>query len=396
MADITLRQGRLKGEALIPPSKSIAHRALILSALSGGSTSPLQLSEDILATKDCLAALDENVPQFNCRESGSTLRFMIPLAMALCGGGAFHRAPGLRKRPIGLYPELFPYAVFSDGEPLVISGSLRPQSYRLRGDVSSQFITGLLLALPLLDGDSEIHVLAPFESMAYVELTLDVMHAFGVTVERPTAHDFIIPGNQCYAPCHYEVEGDYSQAAVFLAAAGLGHAVALRGLTPDSSQGDRAMLDILKRMGAKPLFTDGLLTVNAPARLKAVDIDASQCPDIIPMAALLQCLADGESLIYNGARLRIKECDRLSATVHILSALGADIQEDGDTMRIRGVPVLTGGVTLSCQNDHRMAMLLSIAALHAQASVTLAGVECVAKSWPDYFTLFAALGGIQP
>lgn len=374
MANLTLHKARLSGTVAVPPSKSITHRALIASALSGGTISPIEESEDILATKDCLLALLEGNRQFKCRESGTTLRLMIPLAMALCGGGTFFRDGGLQDRPVSVYSQLFPYASFSKGEPLSVFGALRPLAYTMRGDVSSQFISGLLLALPLLDGDSEIHIIGPFESASYVELTLDVMGTYGVGIDRPSPSDFFIKGNQAYQACDFTVEGDYSQAAVFLAANALGHKVTLTGLNPDSKQGDRAMVDIISS--------------------NAQTIDASQCPDIIPIVALLRCLTPGHTVIENAARLRLKECDRLAATVSLLNTLGASIREAGDTMVIDGVPSLKGGATVSCQNDHRMAMMLSIAALSCDEPITLSGVECVKKSWPDYFDVYRRLGGI--
>lgn len=395
MADLTLGAGTLQGQVTVPPSKSIAHRALILSSLSGKPIPLPYQSEDLAATQDCLKALESKSAEFHCRESGSTLRFMIPLAMVLRGGGVFHRAPSLAVRPIGVYQALFTEAVFSGGEPLNISGRLKARCYTLPGDVSSQFITGLLMALPLLDEDSDIHVEEPFESMAYVKLTLHVMEAFGVQVHRPSPGSFYIQGGQHYTPCDFQIEGDYSQAAVFIAAAALGHRVTLKGLNPYSAQGDRAILDMVIKMGAKVRFDDGQLVIHPPKRLNAIDIDAAQCPDIIPIAALLQCLASGQSIITNGGRLRMKECDRLSATVETLSALGADICAQGDRMIIRGRESLLGGSFLSCRNDHRIAMLLSIAALHASSPVTLTGIECVNKSWPDYFSVFSALGGLN-
>ncbi len=375
MAALTLGSALLKGTVAAPPSKSMAHRGLILSMLSGGSAEPMEESKDIAATRQCMEVLLTGQKDFYCNESGSTLRFMVPLAMALNGGGVFHRKGRLAARPIETYETLFPQASFSKDEPLVVSGKLEAGSYTLSGNISSQFITGLLLALPLVKGNSEIHVLPPFESMAYVDLTLDAMAAFGIIVSRPTPEDFYIRGEQSYQPCHYLVEGDYSQAAVFLCAKALGHPIEVTGLNPLSRQGDRAILDIIQN---KPNV-----------------IDASQCPDIIPMAALYLCLQDGAFSIENGARLRLKECDRLAATVTLLSALGASIQLEGDTMKIQGVPSLKGGITVDCCNDHRMAMMLSIAGLHCDKPITLNGVDCVSKSWPTYFDTYFRLGGKQ-
>lgn len=374
MASLTLYPAHLKGVCTPPPSKSIAHRALILSALSGGTTSFIPESADIAATKSCMKALLSGEKQFDCNESGSTLRFMIPLAMALRGGGTFIRKGKLVDRPLSLYQELFTQARFSAKEPLQVQGRLQSGNYVLRGDVSSQFITGLLLALPLVKGDSTLHVTEPFESSAYVDLTVDVMQAFGVDVKRFKANDFAVQGGQSYAPCHFEVEADYSQAAVFLTANALGHQVQVKGLNPASSQGDKVIEALLQS--------------------KSSEMDAAQCPDIIPLVALKMCLTEGRHRIKNAGRLRLKECDRLSETVNALGRMGAHIQQNGDAIDMEGVKCLQGGVTLDSCNDHRMAMMISIAALNAKEAVTLTGTQCVQKSWPDYFEVYRSLGGV--
>jgi 5-enolpyruvylshikimate-3-phosphate synthase len=373
MAELTLGAGRLAGSICAPPSKSMAHRGLILSMLSGGTVSPVCESRDIAATRRCMETLLNKEKDFYCDESGSTLRFMIPLTLALNGGGCFHRADGLKARPIGIYEELLSDAVFSKGEPLSISGQLKSGVYTLSGAVSSQFITGLLLALPLLEGNSEIHVTEPFESMPYVALTLQAMAAFGVTVHKPDACTFLLSGGQVYKPCDFHIEGDYSQAAVFLCARALGQDITVTNLNPDSLQADRVILDIIR---------------NRPHV-----VDAAQCPDIIPLAAMVLCLTEGHFTIENAGRLRLKECDRLNATASLLKALGADIALEGDNINITGVKGFEGGVKLDCLNDHRMAMMLSIAALYCEKPITLMGTECVNKSWPTYFDTYFQLGG---
>jgi 3-phosphoshikimate 1-carboxyvinyltransferase len=394
VADLTLYAGRLSGLFHAPPSKSIMHRTILLSALAGQPAAPPEgCGDDVLATWDCIQVLHDPVPNYDCRESATTLRLLIPLSMALSGGGLFYRAEGLARRPIDVYPPLFPHATFSGNHPLRVSGWLKAGRYALPGDISSQFISGLLLSLPLLDGDSEIHAAPPIESSGYIRLTLNVMEAYGVSVQTLTPYDFLIPGGQRYRCGSIPAEGDYSQSAVFLAAAALGHPVVAEGLHPVTAQGDAQMLDILRRMGARPVFHDGKLMISASGRLNAADIDASQCPDIVPITALLLCLSQGRSIIRNAGRLRLKECDRLQATVQTLGALGADIREEDDSILIRGTDTLRGGVTLSCRNDHRIAMMLSIAALHTRLPVTLTGVECVSKSWPDFFDCYVSLGG---
>jgi len=373
MADLTLAAARLKGTVAAPPAKSMAHRGLILAALSGGSAEPLLQCDDIAATKKCMEALLKGEADFDCDESASTLRFLIPLAMALRGGGRFFRGESLQKRPIDVYETLFPDAIFHGGDPLMVSGRLLPTRYTLSGAVSSQFVSGLLMALPLVSGDSEIQVLAPFESKAYVDLTLQAMRAFGMAVERSEEATFFIGGNRRYKPRDFHIEGDYSQAAVFLVLRALGHEIEVTNLKPDSLQGDKAILDIL---------------ANTPDV-----VDAAQYPDIIPMVALYLCLREGTFSIVNGGRLRLKECDRLAATATLLAALGADIVIKGDGLRIKGVKRLRGGVTVDCRGDHRMAMMLAAAALQCVKPIVLTGIQCVNKSWPGFFDTYFSLGG---
>ena len=425
MDDLTILPCRLKGTLAAPPSKSVAHRALICAALSGGPcrVGPVAPSMDMEATLRCLSALgfesrregetvffegrskkkaSGEIPLLDCAESGSTLRFLLPVAQAAAGGGVFVMRGGLGRRPLTPYENIwkrqetgFAYeAGPAPGERrITVSGPLKAGAFELPGNISSQFITGLLLALPLLKGDSSIHILPPLESEGYVRLTLQAMEAFLVRAERPDALTFRIPGGQRYQARDVRVEGDYSQAAVFLCAAALGHEVKITGLYADSCQGDRVILEWLRLMGARLREEKGVIAVQG-GTLHGLQADGGQCPDILPMLALTCCLARGESRIRNCGRLRIKECDRLAATVELLNQLGADIRAEGEDMVIVGRPSLHGGGTADCRNDHRMAMMLSIAALHCQKPLTLAGAGCVAKSWPAYFEDLQKLGAV--
>lgn len=417
MAVVTLHPCRLSGILAVPPSKSVAHRAIVCAALSGGASqiSPVDDSQDIKAMLQCMAALGadytregrllrilgkshrpEGVPVLDCMESGNTLRFLMPLSLVLKGGGHFLTSGRLAERPLGPYESLFAgrgIAFERVAGGFFVKGRLMPGRFELPGDVSSQFITGLLLALPLLDGDSEILLLTPPESDAYLQLTMDTMADFGVQVQRPDSQRFLVPGSQSYRSRNYLVEGDYSQAAVMLCAGALGSNVAIRGLNFDSHQGDKAVIELLSQMGADFIREDEACTMKANS-LHGIRIDGGQFPDILPMMALVCCLAKGESRIENAGRLRLKECDRLAATVQELSKLGADIRVEGDNMVIHGREALMGGVLVDSHNDHRMAMMISIAALHCREPVSVENPSCVIKTWPSYWDDYKVLGGI--
>ncbi len=417
MADvITLHPGRLKGTLAVPPSKSIAHRALICAALAKGESvvSPVDDSDDMRATTQCMQALGADIsregktlrikgkahtpaaqPEMDSLESGSTLRFLIPLSLVLSEGGRFFTKGRLGDRPLGPYEVAFAkQGITFEKAPgsIRVSGKLAPGQFELPGDVSSQFVTGLLLSLPLLDGDSEIILTTPPESEGYIDLTIQTMADFGVHVRRPSRQWFEIPGGQSYQAGNYQVEGDYSQAAVLLCANALGSGIALKGLREDSLQGDRAVMELLTRMGARLIREGDALSI-AGGALKGIVIDGGAFPDILPMMALTCCLAKGESRIENAGRLRLKECDRLAATVEDLSKLGADIRAEGDAMVIHGRESLQGGVSVDSHNDHRMAMMLSISALYCREPIQLTDPGCVAKSWPGYWEDYISLGG---
>ena len=417
MAVVMLHPGRLNGILSVPSSKSVAHRAIVCAALSGGvcRISPVDDSLDMRAMLQCMAALGagyaregkllrikglsrkpEEIPVLDCLESGNTLRFLMPLSLVHQGGGRFLTSGRLAQRPLGPYEALFArqgiaFERTSDG--FLVKGRLVPGCFEMPGNVSSQFITGLLLALPLLDGDSQILLTTPAESDAYLQLTMDTMADFGVKIQRPDPQRFLVKGNQSYRFRDYTVEGDYSQAAVMLCAGALGSNVAIRGLNFDTHQGDKAVIGLLSQMGAEYFLEDGACAMKADS-LRGIRMDGGQYPDILPMMALTCCLADGESRIENAGRLRLKECDRFAATVQELSMLGADIRADGDVMIIHGRKALAGGVLADSHNDHRMAMMLSIAALHCTEPLSLNNPSCVNKTWPGYWDDYKALGGI--
>ncbi len=325
----------------------------------------------------------------DCAESGSTLRFFIPLAAMTGQPWRFCGRGRLMQRPQEVYRDIFAQAgaIFEQqhGE-ITVQGPLPAGSYRLQGDVSSQFLTGLLLALPLARGDSRLVLTSPLESAAYVDLTLDVMRAFGLSAVRNGTGGYHIPGSQSFHAADYTVEGDWSQAAFFLGAGALGRPVACAGLAENSRQGDAAVRDILSRMGARVGCEGGLWRAHA-GRLAAADIDAREIPDLVPPLAALCCFADGESHITGAARLRLKESDRLAALASQLRRLGANIRETDDGLAIRGQKNLRGG-TADAVGDHRIAMALALAAIRCSGPVSITGWQSVKKSYPAFWLDF--------
>jgi 3-phosphoshikimate 1-carboxyvinyltransferase len=396
-----------RGVVTPPPSKSLSHRAVICSALAGEGSEIKNLgrSDDIDATLNGVRALGltgkglgapfgpDHVRIVDCGESGSTLRFLIPIA-ALDGLPAIFKGRGrLLDRPLDVYAEIFAAAGATfrrEGDGILVRGPLRSGSYSMTGGVSSQFVSGLLFALPLLPGDSEIRLSTPLESRGYADMTIDVMRRFGAEVTAGKSA-YAIRGGQRYRPASYMVEADYSQAAFFLAASALGCGVDIAGLDPNSIQGDRAILGILREMGAEIEWRgdddgDHVLSVRA-GRMRPVIMDARETPDLVPPVAALCCFCDGTSRIVNAGRLRLKESDRLKALASELGKLGADVREDDDSLSIRGVGRLRGGC-VEAWGDHRVAMAIAVAAIRCDGPVYLSGWESVGKSYPGFWRDF--------
>ena len=386
--NLTILPGALSGTVAPPPSKSQAHRLLICAALAGEGSVLRNLadSQDIQATRRCLETLMTNSdpqPVLDCGESGSTLRFLIPIALALRGGGVFTGHGRLMERPLQPYFDIFDEKGISYqrcGRTLTVRGVLRPSVYRLPGNVSSQFFTGLLLALPLLDGPSAVIPTTPLESGGYIGMTLHAMYAFGVETAATCSlpPQYHIPGGQRYRPAEVAVEGDWSQAAFWLAAQSLGSQLEISGLNEGSIQGDMVI-----RCHAHTLSEPG-----------DVSLDISGCPDLAPPLAVMAALRGGATRLVNAARLRMKESDRLASIAAALTALGADVEEGPDFLRIKGQDSLAGGCAVDCCHDHRIAMMAAIAATRCREPVTLLGAECVAKSYPDFWEHYRMLGGI--
>ena len=398
--NVTIYPGQLTGTVTPPSSKSQAHRLLIGAALAEGESTVRNVvfSQDIEASLRCVAALGAEtvregntvrvrgggpgaeVPVLDCGESGSTLRFLISASLAVAGGGVFLGSGRLMERPLGPYFEIFRekgVAFSREDNTLTIRGRLTSGRYLLPGNVSSQFITGLMYALPLLEGDSEILLTAPLESSGYVDLTRDALKTFGIEIcDMPGG--WHVPGGQRYRTADAAVEGDWSQGAFFLTAKALGHGLDVAGLDPDSRQGDRIISEYLARM-AQPGETV---------------LDVRDCPDLVPALAAAAALRSGETTrIANAARLRFKESDRLSAVAAVLGSLGAEIREETDGLTICGKDRLRGGTMVESRNDHRIAMMTAVAATRCERPVTICGAECVRKSYPEFWRDYALLGG---
>lgn len=405
----------LVGEINPPPSKSLCHRAIIAAALAQGQSiiDNVTISEDILATIKGVQALgavvnfqnnrlvieggrftQEDFLAIDCHESGSTLRFLIPLGLALGKGVTYTGQGNLGNRPLGPYLNIFDQQGITYSSkmlPMEIKGVLRPGEFELEGNVSSQFITGLLFSLPLLESDSTIVVKSKLESLGYIDLTLDILESFGVHVENDQYQRFFIKGGQQYKPQHYQIEADYSQAAFWLVAAALNGEITCKGLNPNSKQGDRFIIDILKKAGARIEQYDQNIKVTR-SDLDCFDVDVSQYPDIAPILAVAAAFSNGTSHITGAGRLRIKECDRLKAIVTELEKLGASITEHEDSITIQGREFLHGG-KLDSWDDHRIAMSLSVAALRSKEPVYIQNSDSVNKSYPSFFEDFIMLGG---
>lgn len=412
----TITPGGICGTLAAPPSKSMAHRALICAALAKGESRLTNLSdsEDIAATRRALTLLgakfspeSENTVRVlgtggrvaapdvpvDCGESGSTLRFLIPV-FARCKQPVVFTGHGrLMERPQTVYAELFQACSipFSHTERQIrVYGALPAGRYRVPGNVSSQFLSGLLFALPLARGESTLQILPPFESRSYVSLTLAALADFGIAANFEDENTIRIEGGQKYVPCNYAVEGDYSQAAFFAVLGALCGGITAEGLRPDTRQGDAAILEILSRCGARYTRAGSAVTF-AKSALHGTHIDLADCPDLGPVLMALGAFCTGETVIEHAGRLRIKESDRIEAMETELRKLGANISSTFDTVTIRG-GALHGADNLYGHGDHRVVMALTVAVLAAGAPAVIHGAEAVRKSWPGFFAALRALG----
>lgn len=400
---------KLRGTITPPPSKSQAHRLIIAAALSDGecTITNVAFSQDILATLDAMQQLgaqwqklsgnsiwvkgigggapilgSDGLPHIDCGESGSTLRFLIPIALAVAGGGVFTGRGRLMERPQKPYFDLFDekgICYTQENGELTVRGKLTSGTYALAGNVSSQFFTGLLYALSLLAGDSVIRSTTALESRSYIDMTIEAMTQFGVAVGEEDDLSFTITGGQVYRAHDCAVEADWSQAGFYYAALGIGNELEITGMNAYSVQGDMKIV---------PYYLNMLQSGD-------VELDVSDCPDLVPPLAVQAALRGEGSItrIVNAARLRIKESDRLTAVTTVLNALGAHIEELDDGLVIYGKDELAGGITVDPFNDHRIAMMTAMAAARCREAVTIVNAECVRKSYPNFWEDYEKLGG---
>lgn len=395
MSEVVLQNSILNGSLTMPPSKSSAHRALICSFLSGGgNVSPIINSKDMEATLGCLKSIKNGENVLNCIESGSTLRFLIPVVAALGKSVTFIGEGRLPERPIGEYLNLFKtkgvVCESEGGLPLKIKGKLQSGDFEIRGDVSSQYITGLLLAMPILDGDSKIILTTPLQSKPYVDMTLSVMADYGVKVTE-TDYGYFVKGNQQYKKRDYIVEGDWSQAAFFLSAGAIGSNVTLKGLDINSTQGDKEVINVMKQFGAQIEINENEITCKK-GELKGIEIDCTDIPDMVPAIAVTASFAEGKTVIKGAERLRLKESDRIKAVCSNLKAMGVDVQETEDGMIINGNEKVLGA-KLCGYNDHRIVMAFSVVGLFANGETIISDAESINKSYPSFFDDYNKLGG---
>ncbi|HKK95024.1 MAG TPA: 3-phosphoshikimate 1-carboxyvinyltransferase [Anaerovoracaceae bacterium] len=378
----------------IIPSKSVAHRKIIAAALSGLEIKNIYGSKDIEATKACIKSILSNDNKYYCKESGSTLRFLLPLAGALGKEGIFVTEGRLNKRPLKdlknvLVEHGMKIEILKDGN-IKVGGKLKAGNFNIRGDVSSQYISGLLFALPLLDGDSHINILGKKESESYINMTLDVLNKSGIKIEN-----YKIKGNQKYKLNNLYIEGDWSNGAFWLCAGALlENGLTIKGLDLNTLQGDKAIIKILKEMGAIVETNLDEIFVKKN-KLVGIDIDASDIPDLVPIVSLLASVAVGNTKIYNASRLKLKESDRLMSTAESLKSLGGDVYIRNDELLIKGKDGGLRGsiIPLDSYNDHRIAMMLAIASIVCEKRVIIKRGEAVNKSYPDFFEVAKGING---
>ena len=405
----------LSGTIKAISSKSHAHRVLICAALSQNKTKIYcnVMSKDIAATIDCLKSMGTEIfvdgntitvipKEFNkkadidCNESGSTLRFLMPVVSALGIDATITGHGRLPQRPISpLKEEVEKKGVtfHTDNKfPLHLTGQLQSGEYEIQGNISSQFITGLLFALPLLDGDSKLKLIPPVESKSYIDITISVLRQFGIEIEEKE-NLYIIKGNQKYvSPEEIKVEGDWSNASFFLCAGALSEkGVTVTDLDINSPQGDKKILDVLSLMGADVTVNRNEVTVKKN-KLKGITVDASDIPDAVPIISVVATACNGDTKIINAGRLRIKESDRIKSVLDMLLSVGADAEETPDGIIIRGGKSLVGGV-VNGYNDHRIVMSASILSSLCEKDVIITDSNAVEKSYPDFFADFKKQGG---
>lgn len=421
--NIEITPKELNGTVNIPPSKSMSHRAVIAASLADGESiiENVIMSNDIEATCEAMKKFGAKIKVvdgemgrknliingglkaeksplvIDSNESGSTLRFLIPIGSIAEREVTFTGKGKLIERPLDVYYKIFDnqgiyYENNKGNLPLRLDGSIKPGTYRIKGNISSQFISGLMFSLPLLKEDSIIEIEGELESKGYVHMTIDVLKDFGINIENKDDKVFIIKGNQRYISCRYKVEGDFSQAAFWMVAGAIGGEITCLGVNTDSLQGDKEIINIMEKMGASIEKVGKEKILVKKGNTVSLDIDGSQIPDIIPVLSVLSALSSGETNIYNASRLRIKESDRIKSTTSELKKLGAYINEKDDGIIVKGQESFLGG-RVESWNDHRIAMAMAVASIRCKDKVVIEGAESVNKSYPEFWNDFQKLGG---
>lgn len=414
---VKITPSQIAGTLSIPASKSMAHRAIICASLAQGTSkvTNVTFSKDIEATIACMEALGAKIEvegntcivtgcdvkkvnhplSIDCNESGSTLRFLVPICALSQEKVSLQGHGRLLQRPMDVYKDIFAQQglSFKQGETLQIQGPIHSQNFVIRGDISSQFITGLMFALPLLDKDSTLEILPPFESKSYVNLTLQMLEAFGIQIIEEDALHYTIPGKQTYQAKDVRVEGDYSQLAFFSVLASLQNSLCLKNMDMHSRQGDRVILDFLKKAGSQIHQDQETITISSRT-LSSQTMDIADCPDLGPILCVLASFTPGCTKLIHAQRLRMKESDRIAAMEAELKKWDVNVTSTFDTITIQGKPEYTKeNVMIDGHNDHRIVMAMTVFGLCASQPCIIEDAQAISKSYPNFFKDVQKIGG---
>lgn len=418
--NVKIKPNEIKGKMKSIPSKSLLHRAIILSGIAKDREIILEqvntISEDIEATLTCIEKLGAKTKvegdsiritslgnikkskvELHCKESGTTLRLLLPLVSTFSKEATVDCSDGLRKRPIRELIETLEESglYFKEkGFPINISGNVTTDFFKISGDISSQYVSGLLLLSSLLDQRSSIYLTTKLESRAYVNITIKVLRDFGIIVNELEEGVFEIYGgrDKILPPKEYQIEGDWSNAAFFLVGGCLGDSIKMSGLNLESSQGDKKIVQILKKAGAILTCSDDFISSNR-SHLNSFEVDFSETPDLFPILSVVAALSKGQSILKGGERLKLKESNRIESTFQMLKSLGADVKKREDGLIIQGKEILDGGIVNSF-NDHRIVMSVTMASIRCKEPVSIVNAGAVKKSYPNFFEDFKKVGGI--
>ena len=415
--NIIVEKSKCEGRVRVPYSKSYLHRAIIAASLSNGESviNNVTLSKDIEATIETFRKLGATITlkdnsliikgikdfnsvlsmSINCNESGSTLRFLIPILSLFPYSFTLEGTSSLFSRPLDIYQKIYKeqelkFELFE--EHLNIEGKLKPGEYVIKGDVSSQFISGLLFALPLLENDSIIHVVKPFESESYVNMTISILSDFGIKIIRKSRYEFYIEGNQKYKPSIYTVERDYSQAAFYMVLGAINNDILLEDMNLNSLQGDNIIIDILRSFNVQVDVNGNDILIHKCNNLEGNVVNLSDCPDLGPICMVLSLFSKTPVRITNIQRLKIKESNRVDSMVNNLRKLNAKIDDKEDELIIYPSKLKATKEVLNSYNDHRIMMSLVVLATCIRGYTLIDNPSCVKKSYPDFYRDLQKLG----